>query len=135
MKRIFLDTNFIIDLLLREEYKLDSQVFLAEGIRKGYIFYISFLSVANFAYIARKMSKEKLYSHLQAILDLFKVVDCNSSQLSKAIAFASSDFEDNLQYQAAKDAKCSFIITRNGKDFDFSDIPVMSAKSYSQMYY
>ena len=35
-----------------------------------------------------------------------------------------------LQYQAAKDANCDCIITRNEKDFVFSDIPVMSPASY-----
>ena len=35
------------------------------------------------------------------------------------------DFEDALQYFAAKQANADYIITRNKKDFGFSDIPVL----------
>lgn len=42
MKRIFLDTNFIIDFLLREEYKPACIDLLAKGKENGYRFYISF---------------------------------------------------------------------------------------------
>lgn len=135
MKKIFLDTNFIIDFLLRDDYKKSSQMFLAEGVRRGYAFHISYLSVANFAYIARKLSREQLYSHLRVLTDIFSIADCTSSQISRAISLDASDFEDNLQYQAAKDAKCECIITRNEKDFEFSDIPVMSATEYSRLYF
>jgi len=37
------------------------------------------------------------------------------------------DFEDSLQYFSAIDSDCEIIITRNGKDFKKSMIPVMTA--------
>lgn len=130
MKRIFLDTNFIIDYLLRDDYKPTCVELLANGIQNGKIFYISFLSVANFAYVARKLPADKLYHHLNTISELFNVVDNNTKQLSKAISLMAPDFEDALQYECAKYAHCDCIITRNQKDFGFSDIPVLSAQEY-----
>jgi predicted nucleic acid-binding protein len=42
-----------------------------------------------------------------------------------------SDFEDALQYFAAKDIKgIDFIITRNDRDFKHSEIPVLSPKAF-----
>ena len=56
-------------------------------------------------------------------------------QLNEAIAMMASDFEDSLQYRAAVDSKCDCIITRNQKDFSFSEIPVMSAAEYNAAYF
>lgn len=135
MKRLFLDTNFIIDYLLRDEFKQDCINLLAKGKRDGYSFHISFLSIANFAYIARKAPKEDLYGYIARLSKLFSVVPNNARQLERAMALDARDFEDALQYQSAIDAKCDFIITRNQKDFPFSTIPVMSASDYVDTYF
>ncbi len=135
MKKLFLDTNFIIDYLLREEFKNDSQQFLAEGSKRKCKFYISFLSVANFAYIARKLSTTELYRYLSALSNLFIIIPNTDSQIKSAIDLQASDFEDALQYQAALDAGCECIITRNEKDFGFSQIPVLSASDFVDRYF
>ena len=135
MKKLFLDTNFIIDFLLREEFKNDSQQFLAEGSKRKCKFYISFLSVANFAYIARKLSTTELYRYLSALSNLFIIIPNTDSQIKSAIDLQASDFEDALQYQAALDAGCECIITRNEKDFGFSQIPVLSASDFVDRYF
>lgn len=134
MKKLFLDTNFLADYLLRPEYKPLCQEFLAEGRRRKIRFYVSFLSVANFAYIARKLPANMLYGYLKVIVELFNVVENNVKQLTKALTLNASDFEDALQYRCAKDAGCDCIITRNQKDFAFSDIPVLSASEYLEKY-
>lgn len=43
MKNLFLDTNFILDYLVREEYKLSSQQFLEEGAKYKYKFLEKYL--------------------------------------------------------------------------------------------
>lgn len=128
MKRIFLDTNIVLDLLMREEYKLQ----IRELIRlcANDALYISYLTVANAAYIMRKYSKEELNSNLNFILDLFDVIPNDKHQIEKAIHTEGKDFEDILQYQSAKSLKCDVILTRNAKDFDFSDIPIMNVQQF-----
>lgn len=133
MKKLFLDTNFIIDFLLRDEFKPLCRDFLAYGIKNGIRFYISYLSIANFAYIARKLPKDQLYSHLSTLSELFTVIGHNKKQLEKAIALKTIDFEDALQYEYAKDGHCHCIITRNQKDFSFSEIPILSAEDFMKM--
>jgi toxin-antitoxin system, toxin component, PIN family len=135
MKRIFLDTNFIIDFLLREEYKPACIDLLAKGKENGYRFYISFLSVANFAYIARKSPRQERDEYISNICNLFSVVSNTALQLNRAIAMDAADFEDALQYQSAIEARCDCIITRNQKDFSFSEIPVLSATEYLSTYF
>lgn len=130
MRKFFLDTNFVIDYLLREEYKFICQEFLEKAIRQKVTFYISFLSIANFAYIARKLPKETLYTHIAQLMKLFNVIACSKKHISNAIKLKPKDFEDGLQYQAAIEIDCDCIITRNVKDFSFSAIPVISAEEY-----
>ena len=130
MKKIFLDTNFIIDFILREDYRPTCKKLLDKGDLNGKWFYVSFLSVVNFAYIARKVPKDQLYRYLQLISDSFIILDHNKDQLDKAISLKAKDFEDALQFQCAKQAGCECIITRNKKDFGFSDIPLFTAEEF-----
>lgn len=134
MKNIFLDTNFVIDYFVREEFNNDTESFLSIGKKLKYQFYISYLTVANFAYIMRKLPSEKLLSLIYDISNTFKIIDNTNSQIQKAILLNAADFEDALQYQAALDANCDCIITRNQSDFSFSKIPVMSASEYLSNY-
>lgn len=134
MKNIFLDTNFVIDYFVREDFNNDTESFLSIGKKLKYQFYISYLTVANFAYIMRKLPSEKLISLIYDISNTFKVIDNTNSQIQKAILLNATDFEDALQYQAALDANCDCIITRNQSDFSFSKIHVMSASEYLSNY-
>ena len=48
----------------------------------------------------------------------------------KGLASKFSDFEDALQYHCAIKMACNILITRNGKGFKESDIPVMTPDEY-----
>ncbi len=130
MKRLFLDTNFVIDYFVREDFQGDSEKLITIEKRARTQFFISYLTIANFAYIMRKMQAEELKTLIRQICKSFIVISNTEAQIQKALELSSKDFEDTLQYQAALDAGCDCIITRNEKDFSFSSIPVMSAASY-----
>lgn len=134
MKRIFLDTNFILDYLVRDNYRIQSETFMEACVKSGCRFFISYLSVANFAYIMRKLPNEELYYLLSTITELFEIIPSDLIQIKKAIELRQNDFEDALQYQCAISYNCDYIITRNEKDFGFSKIPVMSAEKYMHSY-
>lgn len=128
MKRIFLDTNIVLDFLIREEYRPQIRELISRS--EDYELYISYLTVANAAYIMRKYSKTELKTNLELILQLFDIIPNDKKQLEKAIKADSPDFEDMLQYQAAKSMRCEAILTRNAKDFPFSEIPVMDVSTF-----
>lgn len=133
MKKLFLDTNFVIDYFIREEPDGSSEKLLRIAKSKGYDFYISFLTVANFAYILRKMPKVELHLLIRRLCTSFHVVGNDMRQIKEALDIDGPDFEDSLQYAAAKEARCSCIISRNKKDFGFSEIPVMSASEFNSL--
>ena len=130
MKNIFLDTNFIIDYFVREDFNGDAEKLLQLGESQNLIFFISYLSVANFAYIMRKLPASQLNEIIFRICNIFNVVDNTRNQILQSLQSGFKDFEDGLQYQCALDCHCDYIITRNQKDFINSSIPVMTAGEF-----
>ncbi|MDE5957897.1 MAG: PIN domain-containing protein, partial [Muribaculaceae bacterium] len=106
MNKIFLDTNFIIDYFVREDYNGDAEKLLQLGDRLNFKFFISYLSVANFAYIMRKLPASQLNDIIYKICNIFNVVDNTRSQILKNLETGFKDFEDGLQYQCAIDSDC-----------------------------
>ena len=127
---IFLDTNFLLDFFIRDEYLEVCSQLLRLSHERGDRLFISFLSVANFAYVIRKTPDLQKSIMITKLCSLFSVIDNTHSQIQKALQISAHDFEDVLQYQTALDGGCNVIITRNQKDFKFSDIPVLSASEY-----
>lgn len=78
----------------------------------------------------RKYSKEKLNENLNLILELFEIIPNDKQQIERAIKTDGKDFEVILQYQSAKSMRCEVILTRNAKDYHFSDIPIMDVAQF-----
>lgn len=128
MKRLFFDTNIVLDFLIREEYQPDIRSLIQKS--SGMQLYISYLTIANTAYILRKYPKAEIVRYLKLILDIFTVVPNNVDQIQEALKVEVPDFEDMLQYQTALSAKCDVIITRNVRDFPFSALPVLTVQQF-----
>jgi predicted nucleic acid-binding protein len=52
------------------------------------------------------------------------------TSVAAASALRWKDFEDAVQYIAAKESKVDFIITRNKEDFETADIPCISPTEF-----
>ena len=57
-------------------------------------------------------------------------VGLRDKMIEKGLSSKFTDFEDALQYHCALKTDCNILITRNGKDFKESDIPVMTPDEY-----
>lgn len=130
MKKIFLDTNFLLDYLVRPEYAEAATQVLRGGSKKGYRFVVSFLTVANFAYINRKMPAELRNKMIEGIVESFEVAPNTSYHLSGAARLNTTDYEDAIQYLTAVSSGCEAIITRNTKDFTFSKLPIYTPAEF-----
>jgi len=128
MKRLFCDTNVILDFLIREEYQPNIRKLIADSSGKD--LYISYLTIANAAYIMRKYPKSQITGYISLLIKIFKVIPNTVEQIIEAIKIEAPDFEDMLQYQSAIASKCDVILTRNCKDFPYSNIPVMTVEEY-----
>jgi len=135
MKKLFLDTNIIIDLLSERQpfYTEAAQIFsLAD--KKEIEVSVSALSFATTNYILLQSKKS---DEAKQILRKLKLIVQVLSLDEKIVELALNDsdfkdFEDGLQYYTALEHRLDAIITRNLKDFKKSRIPVMSADQYLQ---
>ena len=129
MKRVFLDTNILVDFALGREHGDDAEQLLQRGHDGLVDLQTSYLTFANMAYILK--TKVDVYKLLSDLCSYIKVLPMDNSQLQAALGQHVRDFEDMLQYQCAKAANCDVIITNNGKDFaEFSELPFMSASNF-----
>ena len=126
MKRVFLDTNILIDYIQARAGGDDAKQLLMRGRDGDIDLYASFLTFANMAYILD--GKTDIYGLFAMLTGFIKVLPMDSDQLPAALAHQVKDFEDMLQYQCAKVARCEVIVTGNKRHFtEFSNLPLMTA--------
>lgn len=137
MKKAFLDTNVILDSVIptRNNYTIANAILSAcdYGEIKGCV---SFLTVANAAYILKKGRSERdMVDVLRESLEGMEVLPMGNDQLQKAYSVEAPDFEDVLQYECAKAAGCEVIVTGNVRHFGFcKDIEIASTYSFAQQF-
>ncbi len=133
MKRIFVDTNIVIDLLSRREpfFEEAAELFsLAD--KKQVELSVSSLTIANASYaLLRQIDSNKAKSVLRKLRLILKILPLDDKIIGLALNDDSfSDFEDGLQYFTAIEDEQELIITRNLKDFKNSKLPTMTAKQF-----
>ena len=132
MSRIFLDTNVILDLLGERVPFFDSIAKVATlADQKKLAIIVSPLSFTTIDYVLNKYeSSESVLNKLRKFKIICEVCEVNEETIDKALNSNFKDFEDAVQYFTALQSNCSIIITRNGKDFKNSTIPIMTAEEY-----
>lgn len=130
MKKVFLDTNIILDAILdNREHLEEARLILQEGKDCHIQLFASFLTFANIAYIMRKHPKDEIYRTLRFYSNSMEVLPMDNIQLQSALIDEVDDFEDMLQYQCAVAAGCDCIVTNNINDFEeFSKLPLFTSE-------
>ncbi len=136
MKKLFINTNIVIDLLSRREpfYKEAAQLFsLAD--KKKIELSISALTIANTSYtLLRQTNADKTKEILRKLKLIINILPLDDKIVGLALNDNSfQDFEDGLQYFTALENNQELIITRNLKDFKNSALPVMTARQFLEM--
>lgn len=130
--RIFLDTNVVLDLLGEREPFYDSAAKITTLADKGKIhLVVSALTYSTVYYLlSRFENKEQVKEKIRKFKVITETSDLTDKVVDKGLSSGFSDFEDSLQYYCAIRKDCNILITRNGKDFKESDIPVLSPDEY-----
>lgn len=132
MRRVFLDTDLILDLLSARKPHVYAarQIFSAIDQRKieGCV---SSLSFANLHYILRKsQSRLVLMQTLEKLRALLIVLPVDDKVVALALASNFKDFEDALQHYTALQGGADCLLTRNVKDYKSAELPVMSPQDF-----
>lgn len=130
--RLFLDTNIMLDFLGERVPFYDSIAKIATLADKGQIdIVVSALSYSTVSYFLTKFeNKEVAKEKLRKFKIISEICDLTEQIIEKGLNSDFSDFEDSLQYFSAISSDCNILITRNGKDFKGSSIPIMTGEEY-----
>ena len=131
MTRLFLDTNIVVDVLERREpFCHDAVRLFTMAYNKQVQLIVSPMTYSTASFLLRKHGPEGVRNLLANFRQLSRVAVSNERTVDDSLASKFEDFEDAMQYYTAIKAKADIIITRNGKDFATSKIPVMTATEY-----
>ena len=131
-KRIFVDTNILLDVLLeREGFYYDALNIWAAAETGKVDAYIAAITVNNIPYVMKRIKSETTAMiAVRIILRIFKVVPVDADILSRAADFHDKDYEDDIQFQCALRLKCSQFFTRNPTHYDSSLMAIVPPSSF-----
>jgi pilT domain-containing protein len=132
MKRIFIDTNILVDLVFeRKGFYQDARRLFNLCKERRITPYISSISVAIINYLLlKKYNEKKVKELLEIIYKLTEILPFHKRIISLAHYSNFKDLEDGFQYFTAKENNIKVIITRNEKDFEVNDVSVVSPKQF-----
>ena len=136
MKKIFIDTNIVLDLLAHREPFYDEAANLFSLADKKIIeLSISSLTIANTSYtLLRQTNSKKAKEILRKLRLIVRILPLDDKIIGLALNDDSfSDFEDGLQYFTGIENDQEIIITRNLRDFKASLLPVMTARQFVEI--
>lgn len=132
MTKVFLDANVLVSVLNKEFplFNYSSRI-LSLASNPKFEVYTSPMCLAIAFYFAEKKNKATAKQKISILCEHIKIADNTANSVLETISNKKiNDFEDGLEYYAAKSVKCSCIVTEDIEDFYFSEVEVLSCKSF-----
>lgn len=134
MRRILIDSDVILDVLLAREPFLPYSVAVFAALKSGLFFgYVTAGEITNVFYVLRKLvGNTKAKISMKKFLQDFRVtiLNVNRDVLIMALESPMSDFEDAVLAMAAEEAGLDAIVTRNKKDYKNSPVTSMLPREF-----
>lgn len=126
-RRIFLDTNIVIDYLAKRIPFAEDALSVFSLSPLHIQLCISSLSFTTIYYVLRKnFEREQLLDILETLYSLVEVLPTDESAIFLSIRSQFHDFEDAVQYYTALAGNVDVKVSRNSKDYINSTIPVFT---------
>jgi predicted nucleic acid-binding protein len=118
MDRLLFDTNVILDVLDRRAPHLADALQCLATARAGKVQgAVTALTLSDASYVCRKRDFQQILAAFAAMRKYLSVAPISEQEVEKAIARRLPDFEDGLQWEAARAWGASHLVTRNVDDF------------------
>lgn len=126
--KVFLDANVLIDVVMnRAIFVENSSKVLQMGLDGDCELWVSDLTMVTVSFYAKKnRTLEQLYEVMKELRSIIQVASTGAAAIDWALQQGFHDFEDAVQYYAALHCGAEYIITRNERDYPYSEIPVVS---------
>jgi predicted nucleic acid-binding protein len=132
MKRVFIDTDVILDFLIKREPFSIEAMKLFDYASKGKLkIYASSLTFNNIHYVVSRLENaNKSKQKLMVLFNLTEILPVGKSTIRKSLYSDFKDFEDGIQNFCAEENRVETIITRNIKDYSTSNLLVQNPKEF-----
>ena len=133
---VLIDTNVLLDFLLgRDPYFSNADKIIKLCAEQKIQGFMAAHSIPNMFYILRKdMSVETRREVLLNLCDILAIEAIDSVKVIAALKnSAFIDLEDCLQNDCAEEIKADYIVTRNIKDFEISEIPAILPEDFLKL--
>lgn len=136
IRRVFLDTDVILDLLLAREPFFAPAVELFGRIEARTLEgYVSPLVFSNLFYILRKhLSSAGAVVALRKLRLLVRVLPIGERTVDEALASDFRDFEDAIQYHGARAQSLDALVTRNRRDYPTREMAIVTPRECLAMF-
>lgn len=126
--RVLLDTNVVLDVLLkRDPWLVDAKTLWQAVDDERLTAYLSASAVTDIFYVARRLTDIiRARQAVQVCLDAFEIAAVDRAVLERAQVLSGFDFEDNVQIASAELNELDAIVTRNPGDFGGSPVAIWS---------
>jgi len=131
-KKVFVDTDIVIDLLTkREPFYLSAARVFSLAADKKIDLYISPVLISNLFYILRKaIGREEAINAIRKLRVITKIVTVDEEIVDLVLSSKFKDIEDGFQYYGALQEKIGILLTRNTKDFVGKEISIMNCEEF-----
>ena len=133
--KVLVDTNVVLDVLLeRHPFYDDSVVIFQLSSLKRIRGYLSASSITDTFYLANRELKdsERVHNMIEGLTVLFTIAPVSETTIADALALRWKDFEDAVQFVAARENGAAYIITRNTQDFSSGSIEAVTPEQFIQ---
>jgi predicted nucleic acid-binding protein len=119
MKKVLVDTNVVLDVLLDRHPHVGGSVAVWAAIESGSAQgLLAAHAVTTIHYLVRKqLGIARAKRTISAMLRVFGVATVDAAVIQVALELPLSDFEDAVTAAAAQFAGCDYIVTRDPKGF------------------
>ena len=136
MTNIFIDTNILLDVIMRRNgfYERAAKIW-SDCESKRINGFVSAISLNNMHYIMRKrVDPNTALTYVRYVLNIFSIVPLDESILRIAVDTPHKDFEDAIQTISALQAKADCIVTRDKEHFNNKYISIISPEEYLDLF-
>jgi len=134
--KILLDTNVVLDVLLRRKpFDAVAVGIFALAEKRWFEGFLGGTTFTNVYYIARKHAGDAAArGYLRSLLGIFTVATVDREVVARAVDSGLRDFEDAVLRESGAGAGADGIVTRNPADFEgLAGMPVYSPDEFLAM--
>jgi predicted nucleic acid-binding protein len=131
MRRLLVDTNVVLDVLLDRQPHAETSVAIWASIETGrWDGFLAAHAVTTIHYLVQKeLGAAKAKQLIGLIVRVFRVAAVDGAVIEQALRLPIADFEDAVTVAAALSAECEYVVTRDPKGFRGSPVRALTPEA------